>query len=213
MNEINKTTMTHDDAVPIPLVQASFVAINAEPFRAIRTEYVVIDEYFGNQNNSAEPSLESSYSDFSTVAESITQNIDPQDSNWNHDHPQDCDVQYSKVDQSKTYGAWAAGIVLGFLMGGGPSLSIAFGIGAAYFSQQEEGVAGEVARAIGDVALLSREKFVEVNEKHNLIDTVATGTIAFSRNCLVSVRSLFSAADKNNHGPTRQMNTNDTETT
>jgi hypothetical protein len=207
MNEINKTTMTHDDAVP--LVQASFVAIHAEPFGAIRTEYVVIDEYFGNQNNSLERSLESSNSDYS-AAELTAQNID---SNWNHDHPQDFDVQYSKVDQSKTYGAWAAGIVLGFVLGGGPSLSIAFGIGAAYFSQQEEGVVGDVARAIGDVALLSHEKFVEVNEKHNIIDTVATVTIAFSRNCLVSVRSLFSAVDKKNRRPTRQMNTEDTETT
>jgi len=227
MSNIDKITMTHEDAVP--LVHASLVFNDAELLRAIQPEFVVIDGHFDNIHNTS-PDLSSDSTHFSVA--STAHNIDPPNSIWNHDsdHPQDhhqqchpgeaCtprNVQYSKVDQSKTCGAWAAGIVLGFLVGAGPSLSMAFGIGAAYYSQQEECAAGDVARAIGDVALLSHKKFVEVNEKHNLIETVADGTVSFSRNCLVFVKryvsAFFSTIDNKNRNPTRQMDTENAKTT
>jgi hypothetical protein len=225
MNDRNKTTITHDDA--IPLVQASLVFDTAEPLRAVRTEYVVIDEFFHNNNSNL--SLESTNSVNTSVA-STAHSVDPLDSNLNYHHPHDYHHHYqpeeafgpsnvlsSMVEQSKTCGAWADGIVLGFLLGAGPSLSMAFGFGAAYCSQQEEGVAGDVARAVGDVALLSHQKFVEVNEKHGLVNSAANSTVAFTRKCMVAVRgyvgSIFSASDKKSRNPTRQVNTQHAKTT
>jgi len=221
MNDMTKAIVTHEDDVPF--VQALLVAIDAEPFRANRTEYVVIDEYLdiinnnpNNHNNHHPNNLHNNNHHHNDL-----RNLHNSNNNNNPDISSESGSSvhwYSKVDKSKTGGAWAAGIVLGFMMGMGPSLSIAFGIGAAYYSQQEEGVVGDVARAVGDVALLSHEKFVEVNEKHNLVDTLANGTVAISKNCLEVVRrytvdSLFSTVDKKNHNQTRKSSSKDAETT
>lgn len=216
--------MAHEEAVP--LVEASFVTEEVRPCRNIRTEYVVIDEYFESHDNAREFSSESNIEYFESH-----ENAREFSSESNHSFPpspvvsaqnintdQQCQREEdfipsnaqdsTKVDQSKTFGAWAAGIVIGFLVGAGPSLSMAFGIGAAYYSQQEEGLAGDVARAFGDVALLSHEKFVQVNEKHNLMETLANSTVDFSRNCL-----RFAKRRLGSRNPTRQMSTEDTETT
>ena len=213
----NKTTMMHDES--IPLVQASLLTIDAEPLRSVLTEYVVIDEYCNNvHTGDADHRSEGSSNSTSIQAASDTQNSDPTNSTWNHEHTQDygrigesstvASLPCSKVNQSKTYGAWIGGTVLGFLIGAGTSLSMAFGVGAAYYSQQDESVAGDVARAIGDIVILSHMKFVEVNEKHNLIETVAKGTIAFSKNCLVVVRNfvdcIFLIDETKNRNSTRQ---------
>jgi hypothetical protein len=72
------------------------------------------------------------------------------------------------VDESQVLGAGAAGAVVGFLMGG-PLLCMVLGLGSLYCSQQE-GAAGDIARAMGDVALLTHSRFVELNEKHHLVD-------------------------------------------
>mmetsp|Transcript_6182 Transcript_6182/g.15303 ORF Transcript_6182/g.15303 Transcript_6182/m.15303 type:complete len:184 (-) Transcript_6182:252-803(-) len=175
----SKTTMVHDES--IPLVQASLLAIDAESFRSVQTEYVVIDEYYDDVHTS-DHFLEESSNSAHFQAASDTPNIDPANSTWDHEHTQDfnrvattsttASFPCSKANQSKTNGAWVGGTVLGFLMGAGPSISIAFGVGVAYCSQQDEGVVGDIARAIGDIAILSHTKFVEVNEKHNLIETV-----------------------------------------
>jgi len=217
MDDRNKTTMTTDDDFPI--VSAIVVESGIEAFSETRAEFVIIDEFFDHNSNT--PDLLSE----SNIAASSEQNFDPMDSNRNHARPQEDyiednfapnNVRYSKMDSSKTFGAWAAGIVLGFVVGAGTSLSMAFGFGAAYYSSQE-GVAGDVARAIGDVALVSHAKFVQVNEKHKLIDTVANGAVAFSKNCLVFTKryiySLFTFANQNNDTPTRQTSTLKKETT
>lgn len=72
------------------------------------------------------------------------------------------------ADDTQMFGAGAAGAVLGLLMGG-PLLCVALGLGSLYCSQQE-GAAGDIARAMGDVALLTHTKFQELNEKHQLVD-------------------------------------------
>jgi hypothetical protein len=71
-------------------------------------------------------------------------------------------------DESQVLGAGAAGAVLGFLMGG-PFLCVVLGLGSLYCSQLE-GAAGDIARAMGDVALLTQSKFLELDEKHHLVD-------------------------------------------
>lgn len=223
-----KTTMIRDES--IPLVQASLLAIDTEPYRSNRSECVVIDAF--DNVYISDPDLvseEPRNSIFSQLA-SVAQNINPMDSNSDHEHPQDSYIIYqaeefsstdnfrcSRVNESKIYGAWVGGTVLGFLLGAGPTLSMAFGIWAAYCSQKENGVAGDIARAICDIAVLSHMKFVEVNEKHNLTENLANSTIAFSRNFLMVVSSYvdsaFSIVDEKNRKPMRQMSILDLKTT
>jgi len=223
----SKTTMVHDDS--LPLVQASLVEDDVEPLATIQTDFIVIDEYFENNFNGSDLLSESYNSTLSTTTSVEENNFDHTHSNgipayhpqdFHHPIDEDFDannLRYPKVDQSKTFGAWAAGIVLGFVMGASPSLSMAFGIGVAYYSQQEESVAGDVARAMGDVALLSHARFVQVNEKHNLVETLANGTVVLTRKCLGFARkyidSLFLVADEINQNSTRQTSTQTTTTT
>ena len=184
MND-SKTTSDDDDDV-VPLVQASLVSIDAEPVvDAIRTEYRVIDEY--NLDDS-DFSSESNNSIFCCTTELLVEEDIPvtAEPNWSQDNQQQQQQQQRQdVDQqSRTIGAWASFSVLGFLMGG-PSLSMIFGIGAAFCSQQEEGVfAGDVARAIGDVAIFSRQKCMHIDQKYSIVDKIANRAFTLSRNCV-----------------------------
>ena len=184
MND-SKTTSDDDDDV-VPLVQASLVSIDAEPVvDAIRTEYRVIDEY---NLDDPDVSSESNNSTFCCTTELLVEEDIPvtAEPNWSQDNQQQQQQQQRQdVDQqSRTIGAWASFSVLGFLMGG-PSLSMIFGIGAAFCSQQEEGVfAGDVARAIGDVAIFSRQKCIHIDQKYSIVDNIANRAFTLSRNCV-----------------------------
>jgi len=68
--------------------------------------------------------------------------------------------------QNLTVGAGVAGGVLGLLLGG-PVLAILAGFGTAY-ATQHEGATGDAARAVGLVALETKEKARELDAKHNL---------------------------------------------
>lgn len=217
MNDINKATLTDDES--IPLVQASLLTSDTEMVSEIPTEYVVIDnpELVSVSSNSFGTSI--------SIAQATTDTTRASHSNWRPRQYQDSyyqryqddlssapSVPTSNVDPSKTCGAWAAGIVLGFLMGVGPSLSMAFGIGAAYYSQQEEGIAGDVARAMGDVAILSHKRFVQVNEKHNLVYGIRKGTVDLSKQSLMALRKsieqlLFKTDQKNDKEFSRHRGT------
>jgi len=56
----------------------------------------------------------------------------------------------------------------------GPILATAAGVAAAYGSTQP-GTAGDACRAAGDVAILAKEKAVEVNEKHDVVNKTTEG--------------------------------------
>jgi len=64
--------------------------------------------------------------------------------------------------------AAAGGAVLGMFMGG-PFLSLVLGVGSHHYSKQE-GAVGDCARALGEVALVAKEKFQQVDERHHLVD-------------------------------------------
>jgi len=51
----------------------------------------------------------------------------------------------------------------------GPLLGTVAGFGSAYATQRT-GAAGDIARAIGDVGLTTREKAIEIDAKHHLVD-------------------------------------------
>jgi hypothetical protein len=185
MNDNKTTSGDDDDDDVVPLVQASLVSIDAEHVvDGIRTEYGVIDEY---NLDDPDVSSESNNSTFCCTTELLVEEDIPvtAEPNWSQDNQQQQQQQRQAVDQqSRTIGAWASFSVFGFLMGG-PSLSLIFGIGAAFCSQQEEGVfAGDVARAIGDVAIFSRQKCMHIDQKYSIVDKIANRAFTLSRNCV-----------------------------
>jgi hypothetical protein len=52
---------------------------------------------------------------------------------------------------------------------GGPLISALLGFGAAY-ATQKPGAPGDAARALGDVAISTKEKAKELDEKHHIVD-------------------------------------------
>lgn len=64
-------------------------------------------------------------------------------------------------------GAGVAAGVVGLLVGG-PLLGCVAGFSLAYAAKQQ-GATGDVARAVGQVALVAQSKAKEVNQKHNLV--------------------------------------------
>jgi hypothetical protein len=69
--------------------------------------------------------------------------------------------------QNLTVGAGVATGAIGLLVGG-PLLGIVAGFGTAYATKQG-GATGDVARAIGHVALEAKAKAVELDRQHNLV--------------------------------------------
>ena len=181
---VENLTEYSDDEI-IPIIPASFVTIDAE--LAI---HATADDSFdvpiaaavspvrscscSSNTGSTTTSTTTAYvvgsEDTSSVTSSPFQAEDSSSSN-NGDEDRDSEMLVSSSngeDNPKVLSSGAAGAVLGLLVGG-PLLSVVFGLGALYYSQQD-GAAGDVARALGDVAVLARSKFVELDEKHHLVD-------------------------------------------
>jgi hypothetical protein len=64
--------------------------------------------------------------------------------------------------------AAAGGAVVGLFLGG-PIVSLILGIGAHHYAKRE-GATGDCARALGEIALVTRDKFRRVNDRHHLVD-------------------------------------------
>jgi hypothetical protein len=64
--------------------------------------------------------------------------------------------------------AATGGAVVGMLLGG-PFLSLFLGVGSHHYSKQE-GAMGDCARALGEVAIVAKEKFQQVDDRHHLLD-------------------------------------------
>lgn len=65
----------------------------------------------------------------------------------------------------------AAGVAAGTMgcLIGGPLLACLVGFGAAHYTKKD-GACGDSARALGQVALMARDKAREVNRKHDLVE-------------------------------------------
>mmetsp|Transcript_558 Transcript_558/g.1344 ORF Transcript_558/g.1344 Transcript_558/m.1344 type:complete len:342 (+) Transcript_558:129-1154(+) len=75
-------------------------------------------------------------------------------------------------NQRKLVASGAAGAVLGMLIGG-PYVGIIAGFGSAYASTQPEGTsAGDIGRAMAEVALLTKQKAIQIDAKHRIVDKV-----------------------------------------
>lgn len=68
----------------------------------------------------------------------------------------------------------AAGIgsgVVGLLFGG-PIVALIFGFGGAYAAEKKDGLLGDTARSVGDVALSVQEKAKNLDRKYNVMENV-----------------------------------------
>ena len=74
----------------------------------------------------------------------------------------------SPEEKERNKGALVAGAVFGMLLGG-PLFSIVLGYGAAYYVKKE-GAKGDCARALGDIALVVRDKAKQINARYQYTD-------------------------------------------
>mmetsp|Transcript_26678 Transcript_26678/g.78813 ORF Transcript_26678/g.78813 Transcript_26678/m.78813 type:complete len:211 (-) Transcript_26678:80-712(-) len=72
-------------------------------------------------------------------------------------------------EETRTTAAGIAAGIIGLFLGG-PILALIAGGGTVYAARQRDGTAGDVARAVGDIALTARDKAKELDEKHNVVD-------------------------------------------
>jgi len=94
-----------------------------------------------------------------------------------------------KEDTRIRNGAAAGGAILGLLFGG-PFFSIVLGVGAAHYSKLE-GASGDCARALGEIALVTKDKFTKVNEDHHLVDK--------GKEAAANLHEQLHAADREHH--------------
>lgn len=69
--------------------------------------------------------------------------------------------------------ATAAGVgtgALGMLVGGGPLGAVVLGFSAAFAAEKKEGVVGDSARAVGELALSAQKLATEIDDKHHVVD-------------------------------------------
>jgi hypothetical protein len=171
MVETVTSVYDHED---IPLVHASMVSIDSELFP------YVDDATYAHAIPSPSPIGMASSSIISSPTASSMSSSAPQggfppppNQESSHPHPQ-AQEERSDMDElvtprgERTAGAGAAGAVFGLLLGG-PFFAIVLGFGAAYYCKQE-GATGDAARALGDVALVARDKARQVNQKHHIVD-------------------------------------------
>lgn len=74
----------------------------------------------------------------------------------------------SSSPQNIPKAAAAGGAVMGMFLGG-PFLSLVLGVGSHHYSKQE-GAVGDCARALGEVAIVAKDKFQQVNDRHHLLN-------------------------------------------
>jgi hypothetical protein len=70
-------------------------------------------------------------------------------------------------EKARMVASGTAGAVIGLLLGGSYFAALA-GFGSAY-ATQKDGPIGDVSRAMGDVALHTRDKALEIDEKHQVV--------------------------------------------
>jgi hypothetical protein len=152
------------DHESIPLVHASLVSSDAELSWSEDDSLLTAEAIPSPTSIFTESSLRSSvpFSNSHTSPESPTTEAQQAEQH------EDCTRSEQPTQTQHTFGAGAAGAVFGLLLGG-PFLALIFGFGSAFYSKQE-GAAGDAARALGEIALVARDKAREVDGKHHIVN-------------------------------------------
>ena len=98
---------------------------------------------------------------------SVTDAINPSSSDQNDEFI----VVEGFLAETERSRAAAAGVGAGAvgLLVGGPFLAAFLGFGAVH-ATKKEGAFGDTARAVGDIAILAKDKAIEVNSKHHVVE-------------------------------------------
>ena len=134
-----------------PLVQAEHLPIDCGGLEPISVSVVTIDGDDGDRLQEA-TSVVSSES-FSMAAQQQEGGAETSE-----------EAKESKAALKAGITAGVVGTILG-----GPLLGVVAGGAGAYYSKQE-GAAGDVSRALGEIGAASYEKAKELNRKHHLVD-------------------------------------------
>ena len=169
MVELSSAPYDNDDDDTVPFAMASVVDIDAELLLSqgsiVTAEAIPVSAPgavpFSSPDSSVssvtvEP-VPSDPEDFGT-SQPLVETIDRTSSQQQQQNPED----------ERNMAAGAAGAVIGLLIGG-PVISVVLGFGSVYYTK-EEGVMGDLARALGDVALVARDKFRKVDSEHHILE-------------------------------------------
>jgi hypothetical protein len=92
-----------------------------------------------------------------------------------YEPPMETNSNSSEPEKARVAASLTAGCILGCLIGG-PVCAILGGFGSAYAAKNKEGAMGDCARSIGDVALATKSKAFEMEEKHKITQTTKQAT-------------------------------------
>jgi hypothetical protein len=147
-------TSPFDQNENIPFVHASIVTVDEELTEILPQDIIVGPEYAVFDSVPVAASVTETIRSCSCSTHSsdpsVVSSVTPTFSTTNHvdDSSSIPSVGINEEEESpQVLGAGAAGAVLGMLLGG-PIVSIVLGISALFYSQ-EEGAAGDIARAMG----------------------------------------------------------------
>jgi hypothetical protein len=101
------------------------------------------------------------------LADSDSSSHDVEDGSNIYDPSVDTNTTPPEPQKARVAASLTAGCILGCLIGG-PLCAILGGFGSAYAAQNKEGAMGDCARSIGDVALATKSKALEMEEKHQI---------------------------------------------
>lgn len=182
------------DYYDIPFVSASVVSIDAELSEdTIVTAEAIHDDSSPLSSITTTNDRESSIPEDQSSRSFPTSYHNESEGNGDNDHQhqqQNVPTPDEARESQRTIGAGAAGAIMGLLVGG-PVLSIVFGFGTVYYTKQE-GATGDLARALGEVALVARDKWKEVDSKHHIVDQ--------SREAANEAMHRMQEADRRHHG-------------
>jgi hypothetical protein len=165
-------TSPYDQDV-IPMVEASIVTIDDE----LSHDNILIAQPLPEPISPTSTTTSFSSSEFEESSSPPRQQVEPasyQSYNTQQGEPaaesssSSQQAREGDYEKQRRVGAGVAGAVFGLFVGG-PLGAIILGLVTLSYAKKE-GAAGDVARGLGDVALVARDKAKELDDKHHIVD-------------------------------------------
>jgi hypothetical protein len=170
--DLYSTSYDEDDDINIPIVHATLSPAREVVASPTAPSYCYDDVSSSRSSSDASsvrhlipmlpPGQESSEDTTTTSSEYVPLQVRQQQAQERQEYQGN-----ASSEQARRRAAGIATGVIGFLVGG-PMMAVVFGFSAAV-ATDSNGAAGDIARAVGDVAMLARMKAKEVDDKHHLV--------------------------------------------